>query len=296
MHRVLEGAKGYSPGVLAGESGNRIIGVLSYAIVTHSARGRFPLTARTIVVGGPLGDSAIVRPLLKALDGKVARKSVLCQVRNIVASPDPSPFLDLGYTWEDHIDFVLDLTRGDRALLQGMSKARRKGIAQADRHGLSLRVDDPNVEQNYSLLRATYERAKIPLADRSLFESAWKHLRVGGNLWVMDAILEGLPCASRWVLRWGDHLYDWYAGSSDRGRETHADEWLVWQVLSRGVREGLRTFDFGGAGRPGEEYGPGEFKRRFGGEVRNPGRFEKTYRPIARRAAGLAYRIWRKLP
>jgi lipid II:glycine glycyltransferase (peptidoglycan interpeptide bridge formation enzyme) len=110
----------------------------------------------------------------------------------------------------------------------------------------------------------------------------------------MGAVLDGELMALRLVLRWGGTLYDWYAGS-DLDQPTHADEWLVWQVLRQGIREGCNTFDFGGAGKPDEPYGPREFKRRFGGQAVNPGRFEKVYRPLTFRATKAAYKAWRLL-
>src|SRR5439155_1667344 len=48
----------------------------------------------------------------------------------------------------------------------------------------------------------------------------------------------------------------------------------------RGVAESRHTFDFGGSGRVGEAYGPGEFKRRFGGREVRPGRMFAVYHPI----------------
>ena len=63
----------------------------------------------------------------------------------------------------------------------------------------------------------------------------------------------------------------------------------------RGMLEGCRTFDFGGAGPPGAAYGPAEFKRRFGGAMINPGRFERVYRPLVIRALRTGYKVGRKL-
>ena len=68
----------------------------------------------------------------------------------------------------------------------------------------------------------------------------------------------------------------------------------MWEVLRRAIRAGCTAFDFQGAGAPGEAYGPGEFKRRFGGAETNPGRFEKVYRPLTLKVSKIAYELWRR--
>jgi len=176
-----------------------------------------------------------------------------------------------------------------------MSKARGKGISQAERAGLEVRdLGLRDLVRTHALVQETYNRARVPLADSSLFRSALEILGPRGNLWGVAAIRESKVCAVRFCLRWGPTVYDWYAGSSDTGRAIHADEWLVWEVLRRGIRSGLSTFDFQGAGQPGQPYGPREFKRRFGGEETNPGRFEKVYRPLTLKVSKVAYEIWRR--
>ncbi len=177
-------------------------------------------------------------------------------------------------------------------LLESMSKGRRKAISKAERSGLEMKeTTRRQVGDAYDLLKETYTRAGVLLARPTFFENAHRILQPGGFLWSVVAVHEGTPCACRLVQRWKGTLYDWYAGSSETGRRLHADEWLVWEILRRGVREGCTLFDFGGAGRSGEEYGPGEFKRRFGGKPVSAGRLIKSYRPLMVRFARKTYAL-----
>ncbi len=294
LMRVYRKAQGYRSHVVAVESGGRVRALMASAIVSYTPGRLSSLSARAVVTGGPLGDVSHFPALLAAHDREASKAALLTQVRNLTTPPDPRPFETAGYSWEDHLNFLIDLDKGEEALLTGMSKARRKGIVQAERVSLKLRelrlVDLPVA---YGLLEATYSRAEVPLAHRSLFYHAVSEL-APEHLIALGAEKDGELRAVRFVLQWGATLYDWYAGSA-LGEHLHADEWLVWQALHEGMARGCTRFDFGGAGRPDEPYGPREFKRRFGGATVNPGRFQKIYKPVALKVAKAAMRLGRRI-
>jgi len=296
LMEVYARTDGYQPGVLAVHGPDGIRALLAFVLVSY-ARGYLPkLASRSLIIGGPLGDASAFPALLAEHESIAVHQAVLSQIRNLESPSDRSVFEAKGYTWEDHLNYVIDLEQTESALLGKMSKSRRKSIAAADRSGVHLlEPRDPKQDTVYRLLRETYLRAKVPLAPRNLFESALSVLLPRGQLWCVLAAIGETSCAVRLVLRWRNTLYDWYAGSSALGRQYHADAWLVWQILRRGIAEGCTRFDFGGAGAPQENYGPAEFKRRFGGGTINPGRFEKAYRPIALRAVKAAYGLRKRL-
>ena len=297
LMRVYGKTEGYRPNVVAVESGGRVRALMASAVVSYTSGRLSSLTARAIVVGGPLGEASFFPALLAANDQDAAKAALLTQIRNLRPPSDRTAFEAASYRWEDHLNYLIDLSQGEEVVLKGMSRSRQKGIARTERLGLEvreLRLADRDAA--YALLVATYTRSGVPLAHRSLFEYALSELRPGDRLWVLAALHEGSPCAVRFVLRWDDTLFDWYAGSNNLSRSLRADEWLVWQVIRKGIEAGCRTFDFGGGGRPGEAYGPGEFKRQFGGIQINPGRFEKVHRPLTLRLSEIAYRAWRMLP
>lgn len=296
MRDVYASSRGYHPNVVALETNEGIQALVASVTISYARGPAAKFASRTVITGGPLGNADLFKRVLELHDSVAARNAVSCQIRNLRAPSDRKVFEESGYQWEDHLNYQIDLRLGTAAILAGMSKARRKGIAAAERSNLEFSaVDSGEIDHAFGLLRETYTRAGVPLADATLFKSADRILRPKGELLARAAGLNGVPCAIRFVLRSNETLYDWYAGSSDVGRARHADEWLVWQILIEGVEQGRETFDFGGAGRPSEHYGPGEFKRRFGGQELNPGRFEKVYRPLVQRAASMAYGIRRRL-
>jgi lipid II:glycine glycyltransferase (peptidoglycan interpeptide bridge formation enzyme) len=82
-----------------------------------------------------------------------------------------------------------------------------------------------------------------------------------------------------YLLTYKEMAYVWYAGSLPGYYEKHPNDILYWEAIKWSCRNGYKIFDFGGAGSPNEEYGVREFKKQFGGELVNYGRFEKSYRP-----------------
>src|SRR6266566_3325668 len=296
LRSVYRKTTGYRPFVFAVESGDEIEALVSGAIVSSSPGMLARLSSRVVIVGGPIGNQDLFPAVLNAVDELARNSAVFSQIRNLKAPEDRSTFESVGYEWEDHLNFVVDFDQPPEILWRGMSKARRKAIERADDLGLRMvELGPQDLGPCYQLLRATYSRAKVPLADRSLFSNAFELLSDPGHLWALGASSSDSLCAVRLILRWKRTLFDWYAGSSELGRSMHADEWLVWQILQKGIECECASFDFGGAGAPGQEYGPGEFKRRFGGRKIEPGRFVKTYHPWTRRVGTSIYQLWRLL-
>jgi len=296
MFKVFQGTRGYSPKIFAASVNGRIHALVVSVLITYIGTRRIRFASRAVIPGGPLGNPDCFRPLLAAHDQAIRKVALMSQIRNIQPPSSKRPIENAGYRWEDHLNYVVDLTPGEEGLLKAMSRSRRKNLSRADKAGPRLvQLGASDYERAYRVLERTYRRARVPLADPSLFQNAFQILLPLGHLWAVGAEWNGRLCAVRLVLKWNGYLFDWYAGSTEEGRSIHADEWLVWQVLLEGLRKGCHTFDFGGAGRPGENYGPGEFKRRFGGEQLNVGRFEKTYHPLTLRLASVTYGIWRKI-
>jgi lipid II:glycine glycyltransferase (peptidoglycan interpeptide bridge formation enzyme) len=59
--------------------------------------------------------------------------------------------------------------------------------------------------------------------------------------------------------------------------------------------QGFRSYDSGGAGKPGVAYGVRDFKAKFGGQLVNYGRYQKVYSPWKLAVAERAYELGRRL-
>jgi lipid II:glycine glycyltransferase (peptidoglycan interpeptide bridge formation enzyme) len=70
---------------------------------------------------------------------------------------------------------------------------------------------------------------------------------------------------------------------------------MVWELLKWGSENNFRTFDFGGAGKPNEKYGPRQFKAKFGGKQVNYGRNICVHSPNLLKISTWGYEFYRHL-
>jgi serine/alanine adding enzyme len=148
----------------------------------------------------------------------------------------------------------------------------------------------------YHLLDVVYRRARVPLADHSLFDATISVLGPRGMCRLVVARLRGQAIGARFVLLHRGRMIDWYAGSDRAFAAYSPNEILVWEVLRWGREQGYDLFDFGGAGRPDERYGPREFKAKFGGELVDFGRDILVHTPVRLRLSRAGYAVSRRLP
>jgi lipid II:glycine glycyltransferase (peptidoglycan interpeptide bridge formation enzyme) len=88
-------------------------------------------------------------------------------------------------------------------------------------------------------------------------------------------------------------IIDWYAGS-DRAFSSYCPgELLIWHALQWGKEHHFHLFDFGGAGKPDEDYGPRQFKAKFGGTLVNYGRNIYVHHPHLLRLSQWGYQVYR---
>ena len=66
---------------------------------------------------------------------------------------------------------------------------------------------------------------------------------------------------------YNDVIYDIYGcGEDGKYKDVYPSVLANWAALEYGLKNGLKYFDFLGAGKPNEDYGVREFKSKFGGE------------------------------
>ena len=155
--------------------------------------------------------------------------------------------------------------------------------------------DKKNIPIFYDIIEETYKNARVPLADISLFESAFDILVPKNMAKYYIAKYKNTIIGARLVTIYKKVIFDWYAGALILYLPMYVNEALVWHILKEGASNGYRTFDFGGAGSPYKEYGVREFKRRFGGKLVNFGRYIKVYSPVKMKIAEEGFSIYRKL-
>lgn len=200
-----------------------------------------------------------------------------------------------GYEYYGYLNFMMDLARPADTIFNGMIKSCRADIRRSKKRGLTVEeVNTPEgVELLYHFANLSYERSRVPLADKSLFDAALRELPAGVPR-IFVAYHEGAPLAADIILYYKNLVYAWYGGVQ-RVRGVSPVECLTWHGIEQGSNAGFTHYDFGGAGKPEEDYGPRDFKAKFGGELVNYGRYRKIYDPRKLAIAERAYELRREI-
>ncbi len=305
MFETFRRARGHRPSLLAARRAGEVLALLVPVEVAVGPDVARRVATRSIVYGGilhvpgPDGINAVDR-LLRTHEASVHHAVLLTELRHIVDAGPVGDVLEAnGYTYEDHLNYLIDLDRPADDLLASISRSTRKQIRRGLRQGEVLVEDAVSREDLtawYRILEETYRNARVPLADASLFRAAHEVLVPRGMVrFVLARIGETIVAASA-ELAHGDTVYGWYGGVDRQYSRSTPNELLMWDVLRRASEEGYRVYDFGGAGRPDEAYGVRDFKAKFGGDLVCYGRHTRTHAPVRLRLARAGYEMYRRLP
>ncbi len=262
------------------------------------------LTTRAVAYGSvlydpsPMGEEALAA-LLRAYAQKADREVLFTELRNLSDLSAVQRVLnDCGFVYKDHLNYLIDLDRPLEQVMQGIGARTRKHIRQG------LKKQEITVEEVtergqigicYDLLRKSYAAARVPLADRSLFEAAFDVLYPKGMVKFWLARVDEVYVATSVELLYKSIMYGWYGGVDRAYASYTPSELLTWHILKWGVEHGYKVYDFGGAGKPGEEYGVRDFKAKFGGKLVSYGRNTCVHAPFLLRLSALGYGVYRRL-
>ena len=304
MFQLYAQANGYRPTLWAAVDGDgRPLALLLPVQVTLMGGLARWLTTRAVAYGSVLsvpgaeGDRAL-DVLLQAYSEGAEGTPLFTELRNLSdLSPVQSILVRHGYLYEDHLNYLIDLDRSPEEVLQSFGRRTRKKIRRALRQGeVVIRTAErrEDIAICYDLLCRSYAAAQVPLSDQSLFEATFDVLHARGMVKFLLAWI-GTDCVAASVeLIFKDTIYGWYSGV-DRDYSAYIpNELLMWHILEWGAENGYRLYDFGGAGKPDEEYGVRDFKSKFGGELVSYGRNVHVHAPFVFQASKAVYQVARR--
>lgn len=262
------------------------------------------VTTRAIAYGSILcvpeaeGQRALAL-LLQAYRQDAGNIALFTELRNLHNLTDCQPVLnEHGFVYENHLDYLINLDLPVEQLLQNIGQRTRKRIRKGlrDKDVRITEVTTPaELDHWYTTLEKTYTYAHVPLADKSMFAAAFKELYPKGMAKFFLAQVNGITAACSVELPYKDKIYGWYGGTDRAFSQYNPNEMLMWHVLEWGAANGYKVYDFGGAGKPEEEYGVRDFKAKFGGELVCFGRNTCVHAPSLLKLSTQGYRIYRQL-
>ncbi len=305
VFEIFARAKGYRPALWAtvDDSGYPLALLLPVYITLAGGLLRY-LTTRAVAYSSvlyapnPDGKEAL-RLLLEAYRQAEHGCALFTELRHLCDASEIHPLLDLcGFSYEENLNYLIDLDRPVEQIMQSIAPRTRKRIRRGLRTG-DVVVEEVT-ERNqlkicHDLLCDSYAHAGVPVAPLSLFEAAFDALQPRNQVkfW-MARVGEACASVSAELLH-GRVAYGWYAGTDRRYSSSVPGEMLMWHVLSWCADNGYSLYDFGGAGRPGQKYGVREFKAKFGGQLVNYGRHTLVHAPYRLALSRLAYSLRRAL-
>lgn len=305
MFQVFARAKGHRPTLWATiDNDDQVLTLLLPVQITLKDGLLRRLTTRSVAYGSVLCASNAAgkqasATLFRTYAQEAGSEALFTELRNLSdLNTIQSMLNDCGFVYKDHLNYLIDLDRPTEAIMQGIGKRTRKKIRR------NLRRDELTIEEVtqreqltdwYAILRQTYNRARVPLADRSLFEAAFDILYPRGMAKFLVARVNEACAAVSIELLYKDTMYAWYGGMDRAYSAFYPNEVLMWHILQWGAEHGYKVYDFGGAGRPDEEYGVRAFKAKFGGELVSFGRNTCAHAPFLLHLSELGYRIYRRL-
>jgi lipid II:glycine glycyltransferase (peptidoglycan interpeptide bridge formation enzyme) len=303
MFSVFRKTLNNEPVFIAGfDAGMAKMKALMVSVIQKNYSGFFgTLTARAISWGAPLivdNNPTIYDELLKSYNKQIQHRAIYSQFRNLFDMTDEmSSFSTNGFFCEDHLNILVNLEKSEEELWKDVYSKRRNEIRRAIREGTKMReiTSETEIREAYTILSDVYQRAKVPLHDWSMFKAAYDILHPKGMVKYFGAINQGKIIGTIVVLCYKDRVYDWYAGSRKEYLNKYPNDLLPWEVFLWAKNEGFKIFDFGGAGKPNIPYGVRDYKKKFGGQMVNYGRFQKTHKPVLMKLGQLGLKIWQKL-
>jgi hypothetical protein len=300
MIRAQSTTKRHHPYAMAAvNAGGQICALLVAIRVATLGKWSGPLAARSILYAEPIcSDTPEGRTGLRQLifehDVYMRKRTLFAEVRPFFARiPEDDPLLEQGYSFAGYLNYELRINDSEENLFKRLHAKRRNNVRSSIRRGVVVEQVDPmaGLSDLYESVSESYASSKIPLVDRSLFESAFREFP-GATCRILLAKYEQQVAAAACFLAYKNRVICWYAGAK-RISGVAAMSRLFWEAIRQYASEGYQIFDFAGAGWEGEEYGPGKFKSKFGGELTNFGRYRKIYAPWKLQAASSAFETFR---
>jgi serine/alanine adding enzyme len=303
MLQVFARTKGYEPSLWAAvDRSHRPLALLLPVQITLMGGLLRRFTTRAVVYGSVLhapgseGREAL-RMLLRAYKREIKGGVLFTELRNLSDLSDLQPVLnECDFAYEEHLNFLIDLTKPKEEIWQSIRSNARRNVRKARKLQVAIEeVDDPHrIPEIYRLLKKVYERIQVPLADVSFFHSAFEILYPQDMMKILVAKAEDTDIGALTLLLYKGIVYYWYTGTLREYASYRAGDLLVWHTLEWGSQNGFRVLDFGGAGRPDEEYGVRDFKAKFGGRLVNYGRNVYVHAPLTLKASKAVYQAARR--
>jgi len=304
MADVYRETEDYDPIFFAAvdDSTGEIYALVLGAIIKEMSGVLEVFSSWSAIQGGPLfvdGEKGLqaFSMLIDAYDARVGKKALYTEIRMLHDIPEFSLLDKQDYLFEDHFNALIPLNKSKDELWNHIKRDKRRGIKKAQKSGVYIEEirDKKEIDIAYNLIKETYDTAKIPLADKSLFESIYEVHSPKKMATVLFAKLDDMYIATQVALLYNGTITALYTGALRDYLSYHPGDLLIWHLLEFGVNNDYKLFDFGGGGAANKNKNLRLYKSRFGAEFPNYGRYKRIHSQMKMKIAEKGFVIYRKV-
>jgi len=166
----------------------------------------------------------------------------------------------LGFRYQVHGGFEIDLTRSEKELLASMADMARRNIRKAEREGVTLEeaTDQGFADDYYSQLEDVFAKQQlVPTYPKSRVQALMDHLLPTGRLLLVRARSKEGKCIATGIFPgMNDTMYFWGGASYRPDQHLRPNEAIQWFAMRWWKTRGISKYDLGGGS---------EYKRKYGG-------------------------------
>lgn len=265
---------GHEPLIIAAIQNGKISGVLVAVIMKEQGlKGYF--SRRCIVWGGPLcNDPHTFNILIKKLIENTKKRCIYIEFRNLFdISNFKSSFKENETIFVEWLNYIVEIS-GIEGNKKKLNDSKKRQVNKSLKTGAIIHEAESKeeVEALYTLFKDLYsEKIKKPLPSFIFFERFFTAKSIGKIFIVSfeNKVIGGAVCPI-----YKGRIYEWYVCGMDKEiKNVYPSVLATWAPIEYAAKNGLKYFDFMGAGSPDADYGVREFKAQFGGDLYEFGRY-----------------------
>jgi len=264
---------------------NEEIIVSIFGVILYESGIKKNLTKRAIIYGGPVINSKhksvknALTLILYHLSKSLRKKAIYIETRNLNDySLYHNIFLKCGFSYEQYVNYHIDITDLEQTLMNFKSEKRRQ-IRKSLKNGVQIRtaLNKEEVESLYKILSDLYStKVKKPLPNMKYFTDLFELFEKYNNGFVSVLVFNEIIIGGSFCPIFNNIIYDWYrCGLDNQYKKLYPSTLSVYAGMFIGNQKGCKLFDFMGAGNINTPYGVREFKSQFGGALIEQGRYLK---------------------
>lgn len=261
------------------------------------------LSSRVVIYGGPVfydkqNHEYLSEIILKQINTSYRNKVVFIQFRNFTDLSSLKPtFEKMEYSLQERLNLLVNTT-DPKETWNNMSSNRRRQVKKSLQNGAEI-IEAQTIEQVnkfYDILDNLYKnKVHKPLPRYSLFKNFYTHIHgTGWGIILLVSYQEEIIGGILSPITPEKTIFEWYVCGLDeeyKDKKIYPSVLATWAAMDYALKNNIPQFDFMGVGIPERDYGVRDFKKRFGGEMVNYGRFGKINNRFIYTISELGYNI-----